>query len=492
MRIQSGEHTRYGFRHALIQDAAYDSLLKKDRVRHHHKTAIELVDGFPEICETRPELIAYHFTNAGIVNNAIDYWQKAGERAVNRFANAEAIAHYSRALKMMAQLEDSREHTHRELILWTALGAAHSIHDGWQAPETAHAYETAYELCQGLPNAPELFWVLWQLGAHYQSQEIAKGNAIALQLVKMAEAAHDPALLVDAKFGLSAGLFLAGRLAESYQILVETEELYDSEVDRSRISPTGQNIAVNNLLYFGMVKSLMGDLQGADTCFRRAVELARNHAGPPHQAAALCWRGFHFALQGDVERTLDDAEAAVSLATDFFLGRMWARTLRGWAHARQGIVEDGIREMSEAIDGYRSTGIRLLVSWLLTLQADGLLACGKHQECIAVANEALEVSNASGEKFSRADLYRIIGDARRESGVLDDAAELYRRAMKIAEAQGANTLVLKSSVGLGKLLVNQEKCKLARDALLKGCEPFDDDASLKYLDDARNLLQSLS
>lgn len=481
----------YGFRHVLFQEAAYESLLRKERVSHHHTAAEAIVLRFPEVCETRPELVAYHFTNAGIVDKAIDYWQLAGDRAVSRFANAEAIAHLSKAVELVGRLEQSAEQLHRELVLQTTLGAAHSIHDGWQAPGTARAYERAFEICKKIPDAPEQFWVLWQLGAHYQSQEIAKGHAIAQQLVRMAEAAGDPTLLVEGRFGLSAGLFLSGRLGDAYANLQATEELYDKSVDRSTISPTGQNIAVNNLLYLGIVETLLGRPSEGLKCSQRAIDLARECAGPPHQAAALCWQGFQLAILGQAEQTLINAETALPLSTDFFLGRLWANVLRGWALARRGACDEAILIMRETIDTYRSTGMRLLLSWLLTLQADGLLACGEPERCIRTANEGFDASTESGEAFARAELYRIIGDAQRSLGRHDDARDSLESALATAQGQGAATLVLKSTLSYARLLSDRGEDALARERLDRACQAFDDNAEFSDLEEARVLRNAL-
>jgi tetratricopeptide (TPR) repeat protein len=404
-----------------------------------------LVDRFPDLCASKPELVAFHYSQAGVAGSAIDYWQRAGERSVARFANAEAIAHFSKGLELISDLPESAERRQQELALQAALGGARAIHDGWQAPGTVAAYERAYELCRELPDTPGLFWILWQLGAHYQSHDLAKGNEIARQLVTMANVADDPALLVEANFGLSAGLVLMGKLGEAREIQLASEQLYDSGVDRTQMSPSGQNIAINNLLYLGLVDFLLGEPEKGLQHTQQAMTLATEHAGPPHQAAVLCWEAFQLALNGESERTLANAEEAMPMTTDFYLGRLWAGMLRGWALAHQDETEEAIRQMNEAGDAYQATGIKLLATLMMTLQADGMLACGDIQKGLDIATEAIRASEDSGEVFLKSELHRITGEAHLGLGHHEAATRSLRTAQAIAEDQGAKALARKTS-----------------------------------------------
>ena len=159
----------YLFKHGLIQDAAYQSLLKSTRQQYHQHIAQVLEARFPEICAMQPELLAHHSTEAGLYEQAIGYWQKAGQRAIERSANLEAIGHLTTGLDVLKTLPDTPARTQQELALQMALGTALVSARGLSAPEAEQAYVRARELCQQVGDAPDLFPVLWGLCvAHVQ------------------------------------------------------------------------------------------------------------------------------------------------------------------------------------------------------------------------------------------------------------------------------------------------------------------------------------
>jgi predicted ATPase len=156
-------HATYLFKHALIQDTAYQSLLKSRRQQLHQKAAQVLVEQFPETKDTQPELVAHHYAEAGQIEQAIPYWQQAGQRASQRSANAEAIAHLTTALELLKLLPDTPERVQQELIVQTILGPVLIAAKGYAAPEVERAYARARELCQQGGEAPQIFSALWGL-----------------------------------------------------------------------------------------------------------------------------------------------------------------------------------------------------------------------------------------------------------------------------------------------------------------------------------------
>src|SRR5262249_44236171 len=146
----------YFFKHALIQDTAYQSLLKSTRQQYHHQIALVLEEKFPQTKETQPELLAHHYTEAGLIEQAIPYWQQAGERATQRSAYVEAISHLTRGLELLKTLPDAPEHAQQELTLQVTLGAPLIAIKGYTAPEVEKAYTRALELCRCLGETPQL------------------------------------------------------------------------------------------------------------------------------------------------------------------------------------------------------------------------------------------------------------------------------------------------------------------------------------------------
>ena len=220
---------QYLFKHALVQDTAYQSLLKSRRQQLHQQVAQVLEEQFPETAEIQPELVAHHYTEAGLVEQAIPYWQKAGQRAVKRSANVESISHFTTALALLQPLPDTPERSQQELVLHVALGVPLTATKSWAAPEVEQVYLRARELCEQVGDTPELFPTLWGLWAfncvraeHKQAHELGE------QLLRLAQSRQDPALLVEAHHGLGVTLFCLGELAPARIQLVHGSAFYDS------------------------------------------------------------------------------------------------------------------------------------------------------------------------------------------------------------------------------------------------------------------------
>jgi len=165
-----GTQALYTFKHALIQDAAYQSLLRSTRQQYHQRIAQVLETQFPETVATQPELLAHHYTEAGLIEQALPYWQRAGQHASDRSAPQEAISHFTRGIELLKTLPETLAHTQQALTLWIALGAALLMTKGQGAPEVAHAYTQAHALCQHVGETPELVPVLFGLWRFYTVQ----------------------------------------------------------------------------------------------------------------------------------------------------------------------------------------------------------------------------------------------------------------------------------------------------------------------------------
>ena len=204
----------YLFKHALIQDAAYQSLLRSTRQQYHQRIAQVLEARFPEVCETQPELLAHHYTEAGLMAQAIPYWQRAGQRALQRSANLEAMAHLTKGLEVLATLPDTPERAQQELVLQTTLGPALIATKGYAAPEVLHAYARARELCQQVGETPQLFQVLRGLWYFYLIRvELQTARELGEQLLTLAQQVGDPALRLEAHYALGNTLNYLGEFA---------------------------------------------------------------------------------------------------------------------------------------------------------------------------------------------------------------------------------------------------------------------------------------
>ena len=181
-------HATYTFKHALVQDAAYQSLLRSTRQQYHQRMAQVVAERFPDLAETQPELLAHHYTEAGLAAHAMPYWQRAGERAAGRSAHVEAIGHFRQALEVLALLPDTSERAQQELTLQRALGASLLATRGFAAPEVEHVYTRARALCQRLGDSREIGPVLFGLwGFYYVRGDLRTARELAEQLLTLAQ-----------------------------------------------------------------------------------------------------------------------------------------------------------------------------------------------------------------------------------------------------------------------------------------------------------------
>ena len=224
----------YLFKHALIQDAAYQSLLKSTRQQYHQRIAQVLPERFPETAETQPELLAHHYTEAGLGEEAVVYWQRAGRRALERSAHLEAISHLTKGLEVLKTLPDAPQRLQQELDLQTTLGPALMATRGNGAPEVGRAYARARELCQQVGETPELFPVLFGLWRfYYVGGELQAAREVVEQLLELAQRQRDPALLLEARRALGGTLHHLGEFAPARACLEQSIALYDPQQHRT-------------------------------------------------------------------------------------------------------------------------------------------------------------------------------------------------------------------------------------------------------------------
>src|SRR5262249_46661345 len=235
----------YTFKHALVQDAAYQSLLKSTRQQYHQRIAQVLVERFPETVEVEPELVAHHYTEAGLYEQAVGYWQHAGQRATERSAYVEAIRHLTTGLEVLTALPDTPARAQYELTLHLALGAPLVATRGWGAAEVERAYTRARELCQQVGQTPQLFPVLAGLWVFYLVRaELQVTRELAEQLLRMARCSHDPGHLLRAHQALGSALLWLGEVAPGHAQLEQGIALSHPQQYRSLAALYGEDPGV--------------------------------------------------------------------------------------------------------------------------------------------------------------------------------------------------------------------------------------------------------
>ncbi|MBI3797037.1 MAG: AAA family ATPase, partial [Deltaproteobacteria bacterium] len=241
---------RYTFKHALIQETAYQSLLKSKRQQYHQQIAQILEVQFPESTDTQPELLAYHYSEAGVREKALVYWQKAGHQAMERSAHTEAISHFTKGLAVLKTFPDTPERAQQELALSIALGAPLLTVKGHTAPEVEQTYARARELCRQVGETPQLFQTLLGLVRFYAVRgAFQTAHELSEQCLSLAQNVHDPALLSWAHCFLGETLFHTGELIAAREQVEQGIAFYDPQYHRPLASLYGQDPKVG-CLYF--------------------------------------------------------------------------------------------------------------------------------------------------------------------------------------------------------------------------------------------------
>jgi predicted ATPase/class 3 adenylate cyclase len=283
--------SRYIFKHALIQDAAYQSLLRSTRQQYHQRIAQVLEAQFPEIVATQPELVAHHYTEAGLSAQAIGYWQRAGQQAIERSANLETVSHLTKGLEVLQTLSETPERMQQEISLQIVLGSALLAAKGSAAPEMARAYARAIELCRQVGETPQLFPVLRGLWRFYCTRaEYQTAWELAEQLLSLAQRLQEPDLLLQAHHALGLTLFYFGALARARAHLGQSTALYDPQQHRSHAFRYGYDPAVASRMYGALTLWLLGYPDQALERGHDALTLAQELMHPFSLAFAL-----HFA-----------------------------------------------------------------------------------------------------------------------------------------------------------------------------------------------------
>jgi class 3 adenylate cyclase/predicted ATPase len=495
---------RYIFKHALIQDAAYQSLLRSTRQRYHQQIARAIEERLPETIETQPELLAHHYTEAGLIEQALPYWQDAGQRAVRRSANLEAISHLGRGLALLKTLPDSPEHARRELALLIALGVPLRATKGFGASEVGEAYSRALELCKqfGEPSqlAPILrgLWEFHELRAEYRtSRELGE------QLLALARRVRDPDLLLIAHNVLGDNLFWLGEFAASRSHLEHSIALYDVQQHQSHAFLYGYDCGVACLSFAAWSLWFLGYPDQALRSVERALSLAREQAHPFSVAMALMFATYlrHFRREYPMVRQLATEVLRMSTVPDALMWSGMGTIIEGWVLAQEGEGAEAIAKIQQGMTDWRAAGQELERPHFLGLLAEAHETVDQLQQGLRALAEARSEADKTGEGFWDAELYRLRGElssrigveaggTREEEGASPE--ESFLKAIEIARRQEAKSLELRAVMSLSRLWRRQGRKDEARQMLAVIYAWFTEGHDTPDLRDAKALLEELA
>jgi TOMM system kinase/cyclase fusion protein len=488
---------RYLFKHALIQETAYQSLLRSTRRQYHQQIAQALEERFPETRETQPELLAHHYTEAGLAAQAILYWQRAGQRAIQRSANVEAVAHLTHGLALLEMLPDTPERMPQELALQTAMGLALLATKGYAAPEMEKTYARARQLCQQIGDITQLFPVLRGLWIFYVVRgDLQEARELGEQILTLAQRQRDPALLVEAYRVLGTTVFYLGELAQAREYLEQGIALYNRRQHRSLAFLYGQDPAVTCLSYAAWALWLLGYPDQALKRGAEALALAQELSHPFTQVYALVFAAGLHGYRREAQVVRECAEGAITLAAQqgFTFWVAMGTIRRGWALAAQGQPEEGATQIRQGQAAYQATGAELSRPANLAMLAEAYAKNGQAEEGLSVLAEALAAAHRTGERYYEAELYRLRGElllaffAEHQA----EAEACFRQALDVARHQQAKSWELRAAMSLSHLFRRQDKRKEAQQMLSEVYGWFTEGFTTADLQEAEALLHGMS
>jgi len=486
----------YTFKHALVQDAAYKSLLRGRRQFFHARIAQALEERFPERAATQPELLAHHYGEAGVVERAIDGWERAGEHATKRSANREAVAHLRKALQLVGGVAEPAR-ADRELHLLLALGPALMTTMTSGAPEVTMVYTRARELAQQTGRSAEIFPTLWGswLNAFVAGdQETAR--ALVEELFKVARSENSTDFFVQAYHAAWPTVAARGELRAAWKLLEESMPLYSREAHgHHALLYGGHDPGVCGHAFAARILCLSGLLDQALAQNDLALALARELAHSPTIAHAL-WHAAEFHhLRRNVPATQEMAEATLPLVVEqgsaFAVAN--ATMLRGWALVARGSTEDGLAQLRSGLIDWRATGSKMHGTYRLARAAEAFLIAGHAEEALGLLDEAFGMLERFGERWFEPEMHRLRGEA---SLLLctdghDQAESYFQRALDVAREQGARLGELRAATSLARLWRDQGKRANALDLLAPVYAWFSEGFDTPDLTDAKALLDEL-
>jgi len=488
-------NSRYRFRHALLQDAAYASMLRTDRQKLHHRIARVLESRCTDLPGGQPELVAHHYTEAGFPGPASIWWQRAGEQAIRTSAFREALGHFGRSLTELRKAPESPERDRRELAIQVAWGTAASALRSYAAPEVKEAFARAWELYRRVGQAPIIFSALRGLFLHSLiGGDLGTARETTLRLLAAARQERDATLLVTGQQAtgvvrLLRGDFLAAR--RSLEKALTHGELVASPAD---LLDPGEGIpALNALANLSWVLWLLGHPGQALRRAQEAADLARMLTLPHLSRCFLEYALAELAVfrrePAEVEAR---AEVLVPLAAEqgFRMFEAMGRFLLGWARNERSGAGEAMAQMRQALTARRELSAHAGLPHHHALIAGAYLRADRIVEGLATLKEALALQGE--QRIMEAELHRLKGELLRRHGVADQEVEEHlEKALAVARRQSARSLELRAAVSLARLRAHQGRRSEGHDLLADVYGAFTEGLDTPDLREARAVLEGI-
>jgi class 3 adenylate cyclase/predicted ATPase len=488
----------YTFKHALVRDAAYSSLLRSRRSHLHAMIASVLEQRFPEIVQAQPETLAHHLTEAGLAEKAVGFWLQAGKNAAQRSANIEAIAHLDRGIELLGRLPESPGKDRSELDLRFVLGSCLIATQGPASNKAMATFALARHLCERLGDPPEYLQIMfWLVTASVVRGELPQAHEAIATLLGLAEARGDRPALLNAMRGRAMILLFMGRVGDAREALERAVEAFNAsqEAERMAARSAGQDAGVANLALMSWTLWILGHVDEAAARITTALERADAVQHPHTQAYAAYYASILHALRGEPAIAQGHAERCLALSQEHGF-RQWlglSRAVRGICMALLDASSGALNDVMDALEEYRGAGYKLGITALDVLLCPSLLLNNQVEAALEMIERGLATASHNSERIFEAELYRLKARGLQASTAPDRARaqSLLEQALSTARSQHARSLELRAAIDLARLWMDQDRRDDARAVLASIYDQFTEGFETQDLKYARAVLCQL-
>jgi class 3 adenylate cyclase/predicted ATPase len=495
---QQSHDSTYLFKHSLTRDVAYETLLRSRRRQLHQQIGNAIKEVSPDIESSQPEILAHHFTEAGDPAQAIPLWTQAGQKAIQRCANADAISHITKGLDLLNTLPDISERAQQELLLQTTRGAAFVAAKGYGAPEVGETFGRARELCRQVGETPLLLPSLRGICFYYLIREnMHEAQVTGEQLLASARQAQDSSFFLEAYHVLGIASFHMAKFSTAKDYLKKAIDLYDPQQHHTLADLFGSadtSVSIMSYISCGLSHSGFPDqaLKKIEECLNFAKKIEHLSSLLYAQSVYAMIHQYHQEAKAAYEWT--KSTMAIDHEYGFLHGLAWDYVLQGWALALLGEGAEGIHQIRRGLDIYRTQGSKLSLPTLLGHLAEACLVGGRPEDGLAAVEEAFREVNNRGEAWWSAELHRLKGELLLYLSENNQAESesCFNHAIAFSKKQGTKFFELQATISLTKLLMKQGKNAEAKNILGKIYNWFTEGFDTKVLKEARNLLEELA
>ena len=491
----SGANASYVFKHALVRDAAYESLLKSTRQELHSRIADAMVGEDPERLQVEPEVLAYHYNEAGLYENAVKYFTMAAGHALNRSANWEVVGHVTNAMQALQTSPDVPKRNQWELTLQLTLGAAYRATKGFGSEETKQAFLRARELCESVGNPVQLADALRGLYACAHVRGELKTASRQAQSVLELGKQLDSSYAMVGHWMLGCVLFWQGEFSNARDQLEQAWTLYDPEVQQTKLLSHQIDPGISALMHLGWALWAVGYPERSKQVGNQAIEQARRLSQPHAVAMALFFACCSQICSGDLRRTEQLCKQLRSITNEHgfaYLGAC-ASIVEGQILIVKQEFTEGLARIEQGMQGFKDQNASLGKPWAMSLPILAYIQTGKIEEGLALIEAARQPITENDEHHWEAELNRLQGELllAGTSADLKGARVLFENALVIARTQGSKSLELRAATSLARLLHRQHQNREAFDLLNDVYRWFSEGMDTQDLKTARRLLELL-